>query len=156
MFSTYLIYSIAKSNDFLCKEKPLPPMLISLLPFAVSLSVFNFNLYIPTFQLHKLKISSCTVQKNHLIFSKRFLLLSYSSTCTVQKSSCTDPILTCLYPKFKLFCWCYHHVLSNNFTRLCRIVILYYPNFDLYCPKIDLNFSKKSSTFRFTIEWSFP
>ena len=63
-------------------------------------------------------------------------------TCTVQKLSCTDPILTCLYPKFTFFCWKSHHLLSNNFNWFCRIVVLYYPNFDLYCSKIDLNLSK--------------
>ncbi len=37
----------------------------------------NFNLYIPTFQLNLLKNSSCTVQKIHLIFLNRYLVLSH-------------------------------------------------------------------------------
>ena len=64
----------------------------------------NFNLYIPTIQLNWLKISSCTVQKNHLILSKRYLVLSHNSTCTVRKTSCPDPFTTCTYPKFNIFC----------------------------------------------------
>ena len=112
----------------------------------------NFNLYIPTIQLKKLKNSLCTVQKNHLILSKCYLVLFYSSTCTVWKTSCPDPFSTCTYPTFKLFCWCNHHVLSNDFTRFCRIVVLYCINFDLYCQKIDLNFLKNLSRFRFNID----
>ena len=59
------------------------------------------------------------------------LVHTQNSTYFVEKSSCI--------------------VLSNNFTGFCRIGILYCPNFDSYCPKIDLNFSKNSSRFRFNI-----
>ena len=104
----------------------------------------NFNLSIPTIQLNKQKKSSCTVQKITWFCQNIILYCPYSLTCTVQKTSCPDLFLTCTYPKFKLFCWCNHHVLFNNFTRFCLIVIL-------YC-LIDLNFSKKSSRFRFNID----
>ena len=94
--------------------------------------------------LFKTLVSSLSICYVHLVKNELITLYcpKISPDC-VELTSCTVPMLTCTYPKFNLFCWKNHYVLSQNFTWFCRIGILYCPNFNLYCPKIHLNLSKK-------------